>query len=113
MIEKKLLCLLWFKKLNEEIRNRIDYQSNQTADQSPVNADKLKIFSNFKLQFFAEFFSFPVSYRWTDKVSGEVRVFQDIFICRNANPVIDFVLKFFIGFEILSKFRQVFFDIIF
>ena len=32
MIEKKLLCLLWFKKLNEEIRNRIDYQSNQTAN---------------------------------------------------------------------------------
>ena len=32
MIEKKLLCLLWFKKLNEEIRNRIDHQSHQTTD---------------------------------------------------------------------------------
>ena len=66
MIEKKLLCLLWFKKLNEEIRNRIDYQSNQTADQSSVYADELKIFANFKLQFFAELFSLPISYGSAD-----------------------------------------------
>ena len=98
MIEKKLLCLLWFKKLNEEIRNRIDYQSHQTADQSSVYADKLQVFPHFQFQFSAQVAALPVSNRWTDEIGRLVRVFQDVLICGDANPVIDFILEIFIIF---------------
>ena len=39
----------------------IDEQTYQSAHQSPIDANVLKIFTHFQLQFLAQFIAFPVA----------------------------------------------------
>ena len=84
-------------------------QSDQTTNDSSVDPDKLKIFSNFQFQLSAKFFSFPISNGCTDQFAETFGVFQNIFVSGQSHPAVNSILELLIALKIEDKFVQIFF----